>query len=290
MGAETKDSATTHSLLPLRPEDYQPERLIRELRDRYVLLLGTRLPDWIGRQFIRLVRGQRLTETGGSIEALADSLVVAPGAPAPLVAFLDTFSQNTRLYRLGDAEHFVAEFYHRWSNRQPPPIPPPAPSITSPPSDLAGAGCFISYIRKDATAATTLYKALAEAGIPVWLDLAEMLGGERFGDKIRRNLEGAKFFLALLSANTSGQSGYFRREWNWAIVHNEKFLALRENHHRYHLCPIILDDTPIEAFKDLPPDFAEVHIEVCRDGKPTDKFLAQLLAAHGLPIPPGSAS
>jgi hypothetical protein len=48
----------------LQSEDYQPERLMRELRKGHILLLGTRFPDWIGRYFIRLVRGQRLVEKG----------------------------------------------------------------------------------------------------------------------------------------------------------------------------------------------------------------------------------
>jgi hypothetical protein len=81
----------------LQSEDYQPEQLMRELQHGHILLLGTRLPDWIGRYFIRLIRGQRLLETSGGTEAFADSLVVAPGERAPFVAFLDTFSQSTRL-------------------------------------------------------------------------------------------------------------------------------------------------------------------------------------------------
>ena len=279
---DVTDEQRLEMLWRLQHEDYQPERLMRELRHGHILLLGTRLPDWMGRYFIRLLRGQRLVESGGSIEALADSLVVAPGPPAPFVAFLDTFSQSTRLYRAGGPAQFIEELHRRWLNQrkatqQKAPKSPPIPDIAPPPRDLEGDGCFISYRRADALAATALYKALREAGIPVWFDVAEMQGGDRIDDKIRPNVQGAAFFLPLLSANTCGTGGYFRREWAWAIKHNAEFTGMPD---RGYLRPIIVDTTPKAAFNEVPADFTDVHIEVWPRGEPTPEFLAQILAAH----------
>jgi hypothetical protein len=266
----------------LQSEDYQPEQLMRELQHGHILLLGTRLPDWIGRYFIRLIRGQRLVETGGGTEALADSLVVEPGEPAPFVAFLHTFSQSTRLYRKGDPAHFIEELHRRWLGQRKtaqkiPPQQHPIPSIVSPPRDLAGDGCFISYRWADAAPAAALYKALTAAGLPAWLDLAEMRGGDRIDDKVRHNVEAAAFFLPLLSANTCKQGGYFRKEWAWALARNADFTGMSD---RGYLRPIIVDLTPQAEFGDLPKDFTDVHINVFPDGVPTPEFLAQVVDAH----------
>jgi hypothetical protein len=270
------------TLWRLQSEDYRPEQLMRELQHSHILLLGTRLPDWIGRYFIRLLHGQRLAEMGDSTEALADLLVVAPGPPAPLISFLDTFSQSTRLYRAGDPAHFVEQLHRRWLERreeltQKTPAPVAVPDIPPPPRDLVNDGCFISYRRADGDAAAALCEALRGARLPVWLDLAEIRGGDRFDDRIRRNVEGAAFFLPLLSANTCGQGGYFRKEWAWALARNINFTGMAD---RGYLRPIIVDATPQAALTDVPTEFTSVHIETFRRGMPTPEFLAQLLGAH----------
>jgi TIR domain-containing protein len=289
---EITDEQRLEMLWRLQHGDYQPERLMRELRHGHILLLGTRLPDWMGRYFIRLLRGHRLVESGGSTEALADLLVVAPGPPAPFVAFLDTFSQSTRIYRGGDPAQFIEELHRRWldqrkATQQKAAKPQPLPDIAPPPRDLEGDGCFISYLREDALAAAALYKALRAAGLPVWLDLEEMRGGDRIDDKIRPNVQHAAFFLPLLSANTRGKGAISGREWNWAIKHNADFTGIAD---RGYLRPIIVDTTPKDDFKEVPADFTAVHIEVWPRGEPTAQFLAQILAAHQIWVKRGSAT
>jgi TIR domain len=127
---------------------------------------------------------------------------------------------------------------------------------------------------EDASAATALYKALQEKGL--WLDLAEMRGGDRIDEKIGPNVQRAAFFLPLLSVNTLGKGGYFRREWAWAIKHNANFTGIAD---RGYLRPIIVDTTQKEDFKEVPADFTDVHIEIWPQGKPTPEFLAQILEA-----------
>jgi hypothetical protein len=277
------------TLWQLQNEDYQPEQLIRELRGAHILLLGTRLPDWIGRySFLRLVRGQRLVEPGGSTQTLADIVVVNPGQSAQFVAFLEIFSQKTRIYRGGGPGEFINELHDRWRKvPNPKPIEPPPVSDIAPPRDLKGDGCFISYLRADASAATALYKALGEAGIPAWLDLAEMRGGDRVDDKILPNVKNAAFFLPLLSANVQEVGGYYRKEWSWALKRNEEFTGISD---RGYLRPIIVDSTPKTDFKDIPREFTDVHIEVWPQGEPTPKFLSHISAAHQRWAKPSSAT
>lgn len=130
---------------------------------------------------------------------------------------------------------------------------------------------------KDGEAAAALCCALRGAHLPVWLDLAEIRGGDRFDEKIRRNVEGATFFLPLLSANTCGKGGYFRKEWAWALAHNSNFTGIAD---RGYLRPIIIDTTPKATLTDVPAEFTAVHIETFAGGEPTPEFLAHLLAAH----------
>src|SRR5436853_1418510 len=82
----------------------------------------------------------------------------------------------------------------------------------------AGRAVFLSYASQDSDAAKRICEALRAADVEVWFDQSELVGGDAWDAKIRRQIKGCALFVALISANTNARlEGYFRREWKLAV-------------------------------------------------------------------------
>ncbi len=76
---------------------------------------------------------------------------------------------------------------------------------------------FLSYASQDAEAARRICEGLRAAGVEVWFDQSELIGGEAWDAKIRGQLATCALFLPVISANTQARAeGYFRLEWKLA--------------------------------------------------------------------------
>ncbi|MBV8342396.1 MAG: toll/interleukin-1 receptor domain-containing protein [Gammaproteobacteria bacterium] len=67
---------------------------------------------------------------------------------------------------------------------------------------------FLSYASQDAEAAQRICAALRAAGIEVWLDQAELRGGDAWDHEIRRQIHDCALFLPVISANTAVAMAY----------------------------------------------------------------------------------
>ena len=77
---------------------------------------------------------------------------------------------------------------------------------------------FISYAREDSVAAQSIAEMLRNHGVEIWFDRNELVGGDAWDAKIRRQIKECSLFLAVVSPNTDARlEGYFRREWKLAI-------------------------------------------------------------------------
>jgi TolB-like protein/tetratricopeptide (TPR) repeat protein len=84
-------------------------------------------------------------------------------------------------------------------------------------SDSAPAAVFLSYASQDAEAARRICEALRSAGVEVWFDQSELVGGDAWDAKIRGQIGTCALFVPLISAHTQArQEGYFRLEWKLA--------------------------------------------------------------------------
>jgi len=96
---------------------------------------------------------------------------------------------------------------------------------------------FVSYRRKDVEFTKKLVQALQDAGKEVWIDWEDIPpGSEGFSDDIRRGLEGADAFIAILSPDYLESTYCVDLELGNAVKMNKK------------LIPIVLkkfDDYPI---------------------------------------------
>jgi tetratricopeptide (TPR) repeat protein len=76
---------------------------------------------------------------------------------------------------------------------------------------------FLSYSSQDADAARQICEALRAAGVEVWFDQNELVGGDAWDRKIREQIQSCALFVPVISAATqSRREAYFRLEWKLA--------------------------------------------------------------------------
>ena len=76
---------------------------------------------------------------------------------------------------------------------------------------------FLSYASQDAEAAKRICDALRQAGVEVWFDQSELVGGDAWDQKIRRQIRECALLIPVISKTTqSRREAYFRLEWKLA--------------------------------------------------------------------------
>ena len=76
---------------------------------------------------------------------------------------------------------------------------------------------FLSYASQDAEAAKRIAESLRAADVEVWFDQSELVGGDAWDVKIRKQIRECALFVPILSRTTQGRrEAYFRLEWKLA--------------------------------------------------------------------------
>lgn len=130
---------------------------------------------------------------------------------------------------------------------------------------------FLSYAREDGAVVEGIAGALRSAGIEVWFDRNELLGGDSWDRKIRAQIKDCALFMPVISATTQRRAeGYFRLEWKLAV---DRSHLIADD--RAFLVPVIIDDTP-EAAARVPERFREVQWTRLPGGVAPDEFVARV--------------
>ena len=80
--------------------------------------------------------------------------------------------------------------------------------IASMPADSSRA-VFLSYASQDAEAVQRIADALRAAGVEVWFDQGELVGGDAWDRKIRQQIKECALFVPVISANTQARRRVF---------------------------------------------------------------------------------
>lgn len=145
---------------------------------------------------------------------------------------------------------------------------------------------FISYASEDRAAARALRDALSAAGLEVWYDENELVGGDAWDQKIRRQIRDCDYFMPIISEATERRKeGYFRREWRLA---SERTMDMADD--VLFLLPVGIDNTS-ETNARVPDKFLNVQWLRLPGGQSTpalDALVKRLLAGDhvALPRPP----
>ncbi len=126
---------------------------------------------------------------------------------------------------------------------------------------------FLSYASQDAEAAKKICDALRAAGVEVWFDQSELVGGDAWDAKIRRQIGTCALLIPVISANTQARrEGYFRLEWRLAV---ERMRQMDDD--LPFLLPVVVDATrDTEAF--VPDRFREVQWTRAPNGETSPAF------------------
>ncbi len=122
---------------------------------------------------------------------------------------------------------------------------------------------FLSYASEDRAAVQRIRDALPHFGLEAWYDESDLLGGDAWDQKIRRQIHDCDFFMPVISAHTEvRREGYFRREWRLAA---ERTLDMADD--SVFLVPVVIDGTG-ETHARVPDKFRAVQWVRLPDGQP----------------------
>ena len=128
---------------------------------------------------------------------------------------------------------------------------------------------FVSYASENREAARLLKGALESAGLEVWFDESELVGGDAWDQKIRRQIRECTYFMPVISAQTEARrEGYFRREWRLAVDRSHDMAD-----DAMFLIPVAIDGTT-EAGARVPERFTLVQWLRCPGGISTPSLVA----------------
>jgi hypothetical protein len=226
--------------------DRRPQNLFDYLRGRHLLFLGCGYTNWLARFFIRTLRNERFAS--GNPQKTEFVVDDTAQCDADLAVFLRHY--DSQVFRSFRATAFVAEFYRRYSEMQggPPDDGGQAAHVRSMPADAV----FLSYAREDLARVRPVATALERAGIDVWLDERELVGGVDWEATIHDNIRRCSLFVPFISQNTEAVAeSYFHVEWRLALRR-----AMRMAPRRPFIVPIAVDATSSEA-PNVPAEFRQ---------------------------------
>src|SRR6187431_2463503 len=135
----------------------------------------------------------------------------------------------------------------------------------------AGKAVFLSYASQDTEAAKRICDALRGAGVEVWFDQSELVGGDVWDQKIRNQIKDCELLIPIISENSQARTeGYFRLEWRLA---DQRTHLMAKG--RAFLLPVVIDDTH-DADAHVPDSFTEVQWTRLPGGETTPAFCTRV--------------
>ena len=208
---------------------------LKFVRNYNILSVGPKFDDWMFRFFWYLLRG----EIGKSSGCQQVAVEINRGEQGP-ANYLE--SQNVKVF--DDARDFMRNAVGQ--------IQSAISSLRLPRKDQ---GVFISYSHKDKYIALPLFEKLRSAGIPVWIDDAELDDGDVFKERIAEAISKCRIFLPILSTSIAEQINSRTMEEQWYYQNEWCLINERYNEERRKLEEIRkLNDSshPIPSLKIIP--------------------------------------
>jgi len=144
---------------------------------------------------------------------------------------------------------------------------------------------FLSYASQDVEAVKRICDALRQTGVEVWFDQNELVGGDAWDRKIRRQIKECALFVPVISASTQARAeGYFRLEWLLAV---ERSRLMADD--QTFLLPVVIDDTTDTAAR-VPDRFCDVQWTRVRNADAEAAFVRRVIALLGGTVPSASTA
>lgn len=151
----------------------------------------------------------------------------------------------------------------------------------------ASRAVFLSHAHQDSDVVQRIANALENAGVEVWFDRKELVGGDAWDAKIRRQIAECALLIPVISANTQARlEGYFRIEWKLAA---QRTHAMAEE--KPFLLPVVIDETRDSEAR-VPGEFRAVQWTRLPGGEVTAMFVERVrrLLDHGPEVGVGAGA
>jgi hypothetical protein len=130
---------------------------------------------------------------------------------------------------------------------------------------------FLSYASQDVAAALRICETLRASGVVVWFDQNELVGGDAWDAKIRKQIAECALFVPVISANTQARTeGYFRLEWKLAAQRTHMIAD-----DAAFLLPVVIDETR-DADARVPGEFKAVQWTRLPGGEKSEVFCGRV--------------
>ena len=211
---------TDHDMLDfcsswLSSEDSRkPYKLIRELKDKFLLMLGTDYSDWLFRFIWYSVRKE--SELKSENNDLISNNV-------ELEESFRKFMLRNKTYLKNNPEEVIRQIKDRMERQyaQNPWLKNKIMNriVTKFSYPEEKTDIFLSYSRRDAEFTEKLYDALTKKGFNVWYDKNNLTDVGKFMQEIKQAIKTTKFFVPILSHNIEDEKNedhVYRYEWDIA--------------------------------------------------------------------------
>lgn len=192
----------------------KPYKLIRELKDKFLLMLGTDYSDWLFRFIWYSVRKESELKNENN-DMISNNV--------ELEESFRKFMLRNKTYLKNNPEEVIRQIQERME-RQYAKNPLLKNKIMnriitkfSYPEEKSD--IFLSYSRRDAEFTEKLYDALTQKGFNVWYDKNNLTDGGEFMKEIRQAIKTTRFFIPILSHNVEAEKNddhVYRYEWDIA--------------------------------------------------------------------------
>lgn len=178
----------------------RPKNLCNELKDKYILMLGNNYSNWLFRFIWYSMRKSDLGHGMLAYDSIDESLI----------NFLERTETFTKQNTTDVVDQIISRLEKKLAENEKTKFNKPEENID----------VFISYSRSDGEIAEYLYEALTKQGKRVWYDKNNLTEGGNFMEEIRKAIRTAKYFVPILSQNTTNEKDFshvYRNEWDTAI-------------------------------------------------------------------------
>src|SRR4051812_48598209 len=135
----------------------------------------------------------------------------------------------------------------------------------------AAKAVFLSYASQDAEAAKRICESLRAAGVEVWFDQNELVGGDAWDHKIQNQIRDCALLIPVISKATQARrEAYFRLEWRLA---DERTYLMAKG--TPFLLPVTIDETS-DRDALVPDSFLAVQWTKAPDGGLPPSFCARV--------------
>lgn len=192
----------------------RPHKLIRALKDKFLLMLGTDYSDWLFRFIWYSVRQE------SELKSESNDMI---SSNTELEESFIKFMKRNNTYLKDNPEEVVRQIKERmerqYANNASLKKKIENRIITKFSYPEEKSDFFISYSRRDSEFVSALYEALSKRGYKVWYDKNDITDGGKFMNEIKQAIKTTKFFVPVFSHNIEAEKNYdhvYRYEWEVA--------------------------------------------------------------------------